>query len=1006
MNIEKRGSRFLALLVISLMFLSVFSSSVLGVAPNPGHSVNQIKGGIGETLDLNGGKIQNVADLEVEGKIDTSSANGIFIQKPLCLGSSASNDCKGTWADVISGASGIFNTLLDGSFEQEFKHWPILDSTGGAPTIVTTGVQHGTRAIRFNSGNTGGTTIFSNQYIRVFPGETITISCWKKGSVLTANIFALKGRFYEKNLGELTSSPADLPLEDSLSTTTWTQSSDSFTVPNSAVYFRIKELGIAGTAQGDVYIDNCKIETSLQENDNLGGTIWVGNGNVGIGTSTPGAKLHLAGNMKIDGSNTLEFGAGVASKGGAAGQIGYQVWEKDGNKDALDIVGAGTLIGNRKVRIYDHLDVDGTLTIGTICSSGKVLTTTSSGVLSCVDSGSVGGSGTVNTIAKFTGTSIIGDSVITESGGNVGIGTTSLDPTAKLDVVGKLKTTGFQLTTGAVNGKVLTSDAAGIGTWQSLPASVELDTLQTVTDRGATTTNTITLGGITGPTGSNLVITSPFNSYIDLRPNSDTYGLIIRQNGNTLNWANLEVSETYFAISKNGQDQFVIENSGNVGIGTTDPTGKLGIKTGAGGTGIQLEIDTGSGNAPFILWKPDAATNNRFGIRADTSALRLGYLPDGGGFDNNVVINTAGNVGIGTSTPGAKLHLKGNMKIDGSNTLEFGAGVPGKGGAAGEIGYQVWGNNDALDIVGAGTSIGTRKVKIYDHLEVDGSIKSGGKLVCLEDGTNCQAIANVGWTDDGTVVRLSTVTDNVGIGTSTPGSYKLNVAGAMQISSALGDGSFVCTNCIGAADIAVNAIGSGEVIDNSLTNLDIAVNAIGSGEVIDNSIKGIDILDSTIGTADIADDSITGVDIDESLLSGTASALNVGGADQARAVWGTDFNFVSNPSRGSGGRALVHDFGDTLFINYGTPADFVGGVVIGGSVVINNLKMNITRFNFSNSAQAINPLGIHAFCYLSEFAVANSLRCDVDGISGSTWQIEIFNMGNNEACEVMCVDFG
>ena len=37
-----------------------------------------------------------------------------------------------------------------------------------------------------------------------------------------------------------------------------------------------------------------------------------------------------------------------------------------------------------------------------------------------------------------------------------------------------------------------------------------------------------------------------------------------------------------------------------------------------------------------------------------------------------------------------------------------------------------------------------------------------------------------GWTDDGSVVRLTTSTDKVGIGTTNPGSYKLAVNGDIR----------------------------------------------------------------------------------------------------------------------------------------------------------------------------------------------------------------------------------
>ena len=50
--------------------------------------------------------------------------------------------------------------------------------------------------------------------------------------------------------------------------------------------------------------------------------------------------------------------------------------------------------------------------------------------------------------------------------GDVGVGVDN--PTTKLDVDGTVKMTGFQLTGSRSAGDVLTSDASGVGTWQTI----------------------------------------------------------------------------------------------------------------------------------------------------------------------------------------------------------------------------------------------------------------------------------------------------------------------------------------------------------------------------------------------------------------------------------------------------------------------------------------------------------------------------------------------------------
>jgi hypothetical protein len=72
------------------------------------------------------------------------------------------------------------------------------------------------------------------------------------------------------------------------------------------------------------------------------------NGNVGIGTANPAARLHLSGGgIRLDGNNVLEFGGGV-SKEANAGKIGYQTF----SSAALDIVGAGTATSARKIKLW------------------------------------------------------------------------------------------------------------------------------------------------------------------------------------------------------------------------------------------------------------------------------------------------------------------------------------------------------------------------------------------------------------------------------------------------------------------------------------------------------------------------------------------------------------------------------------------------------------------------------------------------------------------------------
>jgi hypothetical protein len=63
--------------------------------------------------------------------------------------------------------------------------------------------------------------------------------------------------------------------------------------------------------------------------------------------------------------------------------------------------------------------------------------------------------------------------VFVDGAGNAGVGTQA--PEARLDVAGTARVSGFEMPTGAAAGSILTSDAAGAGTWQAPQAAIDGD---------------------------------------------------------------------------------------------------------------------------------------------------------------------------------------------------------------------------------------------------------------------------------------------------------------------------------------------------------------------------------------------------------------------------------------------------------------------------------------------------------------------------------------------------
>jgi hypothetical protein len=339
--------------------------------------------------------------------------------------------------------------------------------------------------------------------------------------------------------------------------------------------------------------------------------------------------------------------------------------------------------------------------------------------------------------------------------GSVGIGETN--PAEKLDVDGTVKMSGFNLTSGATDGYVLTTNDVGVGTWHEIPddndwlrGSGVLDTVLFTADY---------LGIARGGAGNMLYGESVY-THINL-------GVVCTTGTSAQNYKYCTVAGG-FVNAASGDRATVAGGENNSASGNYSFVG--------GGL-----LNKAGGDYSFAAGRQAKANHSGSFVWADDEGVD--FTTTG---DDQFLIRAAGGVGIGTNSPNYTLDVAGSAGFDDylyhnedantylsflDNQIDLYAGglqmitvhehvteqdivIINEGGT--NVDFRVESDNDvnALfvhgygDKVGIGTSIPTAKYTPTGSLDANGEVGDvawDASYIYVKTGTGWKRVALTGW---------------------------------------------------------------------------------------------------------------------------------------------------------------------------------------------------------------------------------------------------------------------
>jgi uncharacterized coiled-coil protein SlyX len=398
---------------------------------------------------------------------------------------------------------------------------------------------------------------------------------------------------------------------------------------------------------------------------------------------------------------------------------------------------------------------------------------------------------------------------------------------------------GFQLQdNGAGLGKILTSDANGNATWQDVPSFIDTNTNLANTNLALSGDRTHSLGNNhlrfnlngsgdfriqdNGTTkfevfdngdiafGGTAFYMDDSNKRIGFGTSSPTRALDIASGGFRLQGNGAGVNKVLTSDANGNatwQDapsggKFVdgtntadaVYTTGNVGIGTNAPNKPLHIVSDNGSNGtmhIRRATGTGTGEVGIGLFPHPTDNTNRWLINVGASG-HSGDLVFYNGSGPQVLFEAGGNVGLGTTDPTTKLHVNGGFRLQGNGAAN---GRVLTSDASGNATWQNVPSSTNTNFASNNLTLsGTRTHQLGNH-NLLFNLNGSGDFRILDSGvTKFEVFDNGNIALDGTSLFVVNSSNRVGIGTNTP-DKPLHIvsddgsSGTMRLQRATGTGS-------------------------------------------------------------------------------------------------------------------------------------------------------------------------------------------------------------------------